>query len=85
MRSIREIVSIEEALFNNTLERFYDLGISGLVRENIQNSLVEKLPILDIDILYEKYPLLWELRNCIFDFRSISELDEIIMMEELRC
>lgn len=39
----RKIVAIEEALFNNTLERFYDLGISGLVRENIQNSLDGKL------------------------------------------
>ena len=41
--SFRRIVAIEEALFNNTLERFYDLGISGLVRENIQNSLDGKL------------------------------------------
>ena len=41
--SFRKIIAIEEALFNNTLEKFYDLGISGLVRENIQNSLDGKL------------------------------------------
>lgn len=33
------IPGIEESTFNKVLERFYDLGISGLVRENIQNSL----------------------------------------------
>lgn len=44
MWSFREIVAIEEPVFNNTLERFYNLGIDGLVRENIQNSLDGKLP-----------------------------------------
>ena len=39
MWSFRKIVAIEEPVFNNTLERFYNLGIDGLVRENIQNSL----------------------------------------------
>lgn len=34
---------IEESSFNKVLERFYDFGISGLVRENIQNSLDGKL------------------------------------------
>ena len=47
MWSFRKIVAIEETLFNNTLERFYNLGISGLVRENIQNSLDGKLPESD--------------------------------------
>lgn len=41
--SFRKIVALEEALFNNTLEKFYNHGISGLVRENIQNSLDGKL------------------------------------------
>jgi len=38
------IPCIEESAFNKVLERFYDFGISGLVRENIQNSLDGKLP-----------------------------------------
>lgn len=38
------IPGIEELTFNKVLERFYDLGISGLVRENIQNSLDGKIP-----------------------------------------
>ena len=44
MWSFRKIVAIEEPVFNNTLEHFYELGIDGLVRENIQNSLDGKLP-----------------------------------------
>ncbi|MEG1415759.1 MAG: hypothetical protein RSC49_04060 [Clostridium sp.] len=38
------IPAIEECMFNSTLERFYNLGISGLVKENIQNALDAKLP-----------------------------------------
>lgn len=37
------IPCIEESTFNKILERFYNFGISGLVRENIQNSLDGKL------------------------------------------
>lgn len=37
------IPNIEESNFNRALEKFYNLGISGLVRENIQNSLDAKL------------------------------------------
>ena len=44
MWSFRTIHAIEEPVFNNTLERFYNLGVDGLVRENIQNSLDGKLP-----------------------------------------
>lgn len=39
-----EIPSIEESTFNKVLEKFYDLGIQGLTKENIQNSLDGKLP-----------------------------------------
>lgn len=39
-----EIPAIEESTFNKVLERFYNLGISGLTRENIQNSLDGKNP-----------------------------------------
>jgi hypothetical protein len=41
------IPNIEESNFNKSLERFYDMGVSGLVRENIQNSLDGRL--LDYD------------------------------------
>lgn len=37
------IPAIEESTFNNSLEKFYDLGIDGLVRENLQNSSDAKL------------------------------------------
>lgn len=37
------IPGIEESTFNKVLEKFYNYGISGLVRENIQNSLDGKL------------------------------------------
>ena len=43
MWDFRTIQAIEEPVFNNTLEKFYNLGIDGLVRENIQNSLDAKL------------------------------------------
>ena len=38
------IPGIEESTFNKVLEKFYDYRISGLVRENIQNSLDGKVP-----------------------------------------
>ncbi|MGE7948160.1 hypothetical protein [Lysinibacillus sp. NPDC093688] len=34
-----KIPNIEESNFNKILERFYSLGVAGLTRENIQNSL----------------------------------------------
>jgi hypothetical protein len=41
------IENIEESLFNKSLERFKEMGVNGLVRENIQNSLDGKLPESD--------------------------------------
>lgn len=38
------IPAIEESTFHKVLEKFYDLGIAGLTRENIQNSLDGKIP-----------------------------------------
>lgn len=38
------IPGIEESTFNRVLEKFYNLGVSGLIRENIQNSLDAKIP-----------------------------------------
>ncbi len=40
----RKIAAVEEPVFNGVLEKFYNMGIDGLVRENIQNSLDAKLP-----------------------------------------
>ncbi|WP_099364685.1 hypothetical protein [Fredinandcohnia onubensis] len=41
------IERIEDSNFDKTLERFYKSRVSGLVRENIQNSLDGRLPNLD--------------------------------------
>lgn len=38
-----QIPNIEESNFNKILERFYSLGVAGLTRENIQNSLDGRL------------------------------------------
>lgn len=45
------IPCIEESTFNKVLERFYNFGISGLVRENIQNSLDGKLQESDDPVI----------------------------------
>lgn len=37
------IPGIEESTFNKVLERFYNMGVTGLVRENVQNSLDGKI------------------------------------------
>lgn len=42
-----QIPNIEESNFNKVLERFYDMKVTGLVRENIQNSLDGKLKDFD--------------------------------------
>lgn len=38
------ITNIEESDFNENLEKFFKLGINGLIKENIQNSLDGRLP-----------------------------------------
>ena len=50
------IPNIEESNFNKTLERFYDMGITGLTRENIQNSLDGKL-------LYSSDPVIVKIKE----------------------
>lgn len=49
--SFRRITSIEEPVFNHVLEKFYDLGVDGLVRENIQNSLDGKLENSELPVV----------------------------------
>lgn len=62
--------SIEEANFNGALERFYKLGIAGLVRENIQNSLDGKLQGLD-------KPVIVEIKTGLMNKQDIPGFDEI--------
>ena len=61
------IPCIEESTFNKILERFYNFGISGLVRENIQNSLDGKIPgetkPVVVTIKKENIPGLEEIKN----------------------
>ncbi len=45
--------SMEEFSFNKVLEKFYDFGITGLVRENIQNSLDGKLQGIDGPVIVQ--------------------------------
>lgn len=45
------IPNIEESLFNRSLERFKEMGVKGLTRENIQNSLDGKLPGSDKPVI----------------------------------
>ena len=45
------IPNIEEPLFNRSLERFKEMGVRGLTRENIQNSLDGRLPDNDQPVI----------------------------------
>ncbi len=64
------ITSIEEYNFNRALEKFYNLGISGLVRENIQNSLDAKLTTISA-------PVIVTIKTGSVDIRNIPGIDEI--------
>ena len=46
------IPNIEESNFNKILERFYNLKVAGLIRENIQNSLDGRLLGSDIPVQF---------------------------------
>ncbi|WP_195964672.1 hypothetical protein [Clostridium cuniculi] len=70
------IPGIEESTFNKVLERFYDLGIAGLVRENIQNSL-------DGKILGETKPVIVTIKTGKVNKNDIPGLDNI--KERLEC
>ncbi|MEG0855799.1 MAG: hypothetical protein RSG52_04875 [Terrisporobacter sp.] len=64
------IPCIEESTFNKILERFYNFGISGLVRENIQNSL-------DGKIKDSNEPVVVTIKTGTIDKTQIPGLDEI--------
>ena len=70
------IPGIEESTFNKVLERFYDLGIAGLVRENIQNSLDGKIP-------GETKPVVVTIRTGKVNKNDIPGLDDI--KERIAC
>ena len=70
------IPGIEESTFNKVLERFYDLGIAGLVRENIQNSLDGKIP-------GETKPVIVTIRTGKVNKKDIPGLDDI--KERIEC
>lgn len=64
------IPCIEESTFNKILERFYNFGISGLVRENIQNSLDGKLK-------ESNEPVIVTIKTGSVNKKDIPGLDEI--------
>ena len=70
------IPGIEESTFNKVLEKFYNYGISGLVRENIQNSLDGKLPNSD-------KPVIVKIETGIINKEEIPGIDDII--ERINC
>lgn len=70
------IPGIEESTFNKVLEKFYNYGISGLVRENIQNSLDGKIPNSD-------KPVIVKIETGIIRKEEIPGIDDII--ERINC
>lgn len=64
------IPNIEESNFNKTLERFYDMGITGLTRENIQNSLDGKL-------LYSSDPVIVKIKTGSINENHIPGINEV--------
>lgn len=70
------IPCIEESTFNKILERFYNFGVSGLVRENIQNSLDGKIPGIT-------EPVIVTIKTGSINKNDIPGLDEI--KERIKC
>lgn len=46
-----EVANIETQTFDNSLEHFHSAGISGTIRENIQNSIDAKIPGIDKPVI----------------------------------
>lgn len=65
------IPNIEESIFNNTLERFYNLAIEGLVRENLQNSKDAKLTSVN-------EPVIVKIKLGKIDAEKVPGINEII-------
>lgn len=64
------IPGIEESMFNKMLEQFYNLGILGLVKENIQNSL-------DARVLNEIEPVVVKIETGRINTKRIPGFNEI--------
>lgn len=62
------INDIEEANFNKSLERFYKMGVNGLARENIQNSL---------DASLDEGPVIVHIELGKMSKRDIPDMDHI--------
>ena len=66
-----QIPNIEESNFNKILERFYSLGVAGLARENIQNSLDGRLND-------SKEPIIVTIKLGKIDRAAIPGIDNIV-------
>lgn len=65
------IPNIEESNFNKILERFYDMGVRGLVRKNLQNSLDGRLLGFD-------GPVIVKIQTGTIHKSNIPGMDEVI-------
>lgn len=65
------IPNIEESNFNKILERFYNLKISGLIRENLQNSL-------DGRLLESKEPVKVMIKTGMIKSKNVPGISEVI-------
>ena len=68
------IPNIEESNFNKILERFYNLKISGLIRENLQNSLDGRL----LDSSEPEKPVKVIINTGIIKSKDVPGIDEVI-------
>lgn len=66
-----KIPNIEESNFNKILERFFSLGVAGLTRENIQNSLDGRLAELNL-------PVVVKIKLGTVNRQSIPGIEEIV-------
>ncbi|MCM3584999.1 hypothetical protein M3182_04465 [Mesobacillus maritimus] len=70
------IPNIEESNFNKILERFYGLGVQGLTKENIQNSLDGRLP-------NSTAPVIVKIETGTINRKDIPGIDHVI--DRIKC
>lgn len=70
------IPNIEESNFNKILERFYNLKVAGLIRENIQNSL-------DGRLLGNEGPVKFSIKTGTIKKKDVPAIEEVI--ERINC
>ena len=71
-----QIPNIEESNFNKILERFYNLKVAGLIRENIQNSL-------DGRLLGSEGPVKFSITTGTIKKKDVPGINEVI--ERIHC